>query len=500
MKFSRPAASAAAATTAAAVALAVAAVPGVHTASDEQPQALATQVAPVRPANLETEAVVPAVPAEEPEKVTSATAPSTEAAPAVGAPVAGAGVEGGASASESPEGVDPVGGSVPDGDEAGLANAVEELLGPDAEGAEADNMPAVAGENLAGSTATPEKVSELTAAPVNYKGNPQAWFHNIGLIKGGKAYQVYSDSMGRNIPVAVIRATNPDGTLLTGAPTYYLLNGAGGSEQDTDWLTQAFEQVRDTFQDEPVNVVIPMEGAFSYYVDWLSDPQPNTYLHGKQKWSTFLGSELPNSIEPFLNANGTRAVSGFSMSATSALLLAEHNPDQYAAVGSFSGCAATSTALPSFFVGLTVNRGSAGRGNLSPADLWGARGSEYNRYNDALVMAEKLRGTQTKLYISAGTGLPSNTDMIGELKKAKELTSSEALAQALTLQVEGGAIEAAMNACTHDLHTKLKALDVPVTFNKRATGTHSWPVWHDDLKVSWERVIGPALLPGKFQQ
>nr|WP_143341191.1 hypothetical protein [Corynebacterium bouchesdurhonense] len=79
MKFSRPAASAAAAATAAAVALAVAAVPGVRTASDEQPQALATQVAPVRPANLETEAVVPAapaVPAEEPEKIPSATAPS----------------------------------------------------------------------------------------------------------------------------------------------------------------------------------------------------------------------------------------------------------------------------------------------------------------------------------------------------------------------------------------------------------------------------------------
>lgn len=495
MKFSRPAASATAAATA--VALAVAAVPGVRTSTDSQPQALATQVAPVAPAYLETET---ALPAEDPGETTSAAASTAEDTPAAEAPVLVPAVVEGASASESPEGVDPVGGSVPDGDKAGLANAVDELLGPDAAGAEADNMPVVAAENLAGTTATPEKVSELAAAPANYKGNPQAWFHNIGLIRGGKAYQVYSDSMGRNIPVAVIRATNPDGTLLAGAPTYYLLNGAGGSEQDTDWLTQAFAQVRDTFQDEPVNVVIPMEGAFSYYVDWLGDPRPNTYLHGKQKWSTFLGSELPNSIEPFLNANGKRAVSGFSMSATSALLLAEHNPDQYAAVGSFSGCAATSTPLPSFFVGLTVNRGSAGRGDVSPADLWGARGSEYNRYNDALVMAEKLRGTDTKLYISAGTGLPSDTDMIGELKKAKDLTSSEALSQALTLQVEGGAIEAAMNACTHDLNTKLKALGVPVTFNKRATGTHSWPVWHDDLKVSWERVIGPALLPEKFQQ
>lgn len=497
MKISRPTAATTAA--AAAVIIAAAAVPSFHTdgAGASQDQALSTKQAAIIAANSETATTLPAEAA--PTTTAAATlsaAPAPTATPATSAApsspvVKGSAAPAAASQSNSP---DPqIGGSLPDGDAAGLKRAVNDLLGPDAEGAEAQNMPAV-DTYLAGDARTPENVSALTTPLKTYKGGQQAWQHNIGLIKGGQALKVHSDAMGRDIPVAVILATDAAGNYVDNAPTYYLLNGAGGSEQDTDWLTQAFYTVRDTFANEPVNVVIPMEGAFSYYVDWLTEPQENAYLHGKQMWSTFLGSELPNSIEPYMNANGKRAVSGFSMSATSSLLLAEHNPGKYAAVGSFSGCAATSTPLPSFFVGLTVNRGSAGRGDVTPANLWGPRGSEYNRYNDALVMAENLRNTDTKVYLSAGTGLPSDTDMIGYLREANNVGSTDALAQAMTLHVEGGAIEGAMNACTHDLYTKLNALNVPVTFNRRATGTHSWPNWQEDLKVSWDNVIKPALL------
>ncbi|WP_249399771.1 alpha/beta hydrolase [Corynebacterium qintianiae] len=342
-----------------------------------------------------------------------------------------------------------------------------------AEGEREANMPVK-------TLAVPGTVRELTVAPKSYTGGDQSWFRSASTY-GFTPLAVYSPSMGRDIPIAFRKSPVPN------APTVYLLNGAGGSEQNTDWIAQAGSTVYEVFQDENVNVVIPMEGAFSYYVNWLSEPEQNSYYHGKQMWSTFLGEELPKAIEPYAQANDKRAVVGFSMSATSALLLAQHYEGQYDAVGSFSGCAATSTALPWWFTQLTVNRGSSA---ITPEHLWGPMGSEYNRYNDALVNAERLRGTA--IYVSTGTGLAGETDMPGYLE-AKDVNSGTASANAATLQVEGGAIEAAMNACTHDLRAKLDRASIPAHWELRPTGTHSWPSWRDDLKKSWDTTIKPAL-------
>lgn len=384
---------------------------------------------------------------------------------------------------DMPEGED-IGASKPTGEEGDLGEVVDRALaGPETDPEKLANMPEET-DSTAGT------VKPLTRSLPSTDGGEQTWIQKVKQFPGGEALEVYSPSMERDIPVAVIRATDAQRQPIDNAPTYYLLNGAGGSEQNTDWLAQAAGTIYKTLGEEPVNVVIPMEGAFSYYVDWLTVPEKGRYLNGKQMWSTFLAKELPQSIEPYMNANDKRAVSGFSMSATSSLLLAEHNPGFYDAVGSFSGCAATSTPLPSFFVGLTVNRAG---GNVTPDQLWGPMGSEYNRYNDALVMAEHLRGT--KLYISSGTGLTSETDMIGYLKNQRGLNSSQAFANHMTLLVEGGAIEGAMNACTHDLRAKLDAKGIPAHYNFRATGTHSWPSWLEDMRESWKTVIRPALLP-----
>lgn len=384
--------------------------------------------------------------------------------------------------SDLPEGED-IGASKPTGEEGDLGKVLDKALeGPETDPEKLANMPEEQ-ESPAGT------VKPLSRSLPSTDGGEQSWIQKVKQFPGGEALEVYSPSMERDIPVAMIRATDANKQPIDNAPTYYLLNGAGGSEQNTDWLAQAAGTIYKTLGNEPVNVVIPMEGAFSYYVDWLTVPEKNRYLNGKQMWSTFLAKELPQSIEPYMNANDKRAVSGFSMSATSSLLLAEHNPGFYDAVGSFSGCAATSTPLPSFFVGLTVNRA----GGITPDQLWGPMGSEYNRYNDALVMAEHLRGT--KLYISSGTGLTSETDMIGYLKNNRGLNSSQAFSNHMTLLVEGGAIEGAMNACTHDLRAKLNAKGIPAHYNFRATGTHSWPSWLEDMRESWKTVIRPALLP-----
>ena len=64
----------------------------------------------------------------------------------------------------------------------------------------------------------------------------------------------------------------------------------------------------------------------------------------------------------------------------------------------------------------------------------------------------------------------------------------------MTLQVEGGVIEAAMNACTHDLMVKMRANDVEVAHAElRNVGTHSWASWRDDVKLSFDKVFKNAL-------
>ena len=349
-------------------------------------------------------------------------------------------------------------------------------------------------------------IKPLGEAPKTYNGKDQRWVHILAGHRkdwDNEAIRVYSESMERDIPVAIFYAKDEEGKRKENAPTVYLLNGAGGSEQDTDWVAQAYDELEETYKDSGANVVIPMEGAFSYYVDWAAEPpvdtDTNPFFHGKQMWSTFLAHELPQAVEPYMNADEEhRAAAGLSMAATSVLLLAEHNPGFYDAVGSFSGCAATSTPIPWQFVDLTVSRGAPNV--MTPEYIFGERGSDYNRHYDALVNAADLKGTA--VYLSTGTGLAGKSDTPGYLKDRlinkygvdPDAASTRALSNAMTLQVEGGVIEAAMNACTHDLMVKMRANDVEVTHAElRNVGTHSWASWRDDVKLSFDKVFKKAL-------
>lgn len=318
---------------------------------------------------------------------------------------------------------------------------------------------------VAGQTALSE-VSDLNVTP---DITTRTWYQKYGNDPRVLKLQATSPAMGgRVIPLSVIPAGEP------GRPTIYLLSGAGATEQNADWLSMS--QVVDFYADKKVNVVIPQAGAFSYYTDWAVDPN-GSYLKGPQKWETFLTKELPGPLEARLEANNKRAIAGMSMSATSALLLAQHNPGFYDAVGSYAGCASTSAPIPYEFLRLTVNRGGA-----QPEQMWGPRGGDYNRYNDALINSEKLRGTE--LYISSATGLAGETDLPGYYlqRGVDPLVTSLGVGQ---LVIEGGAIEAAVNNCTHNLKAKLDSQGIPADYHFRNKGTHSWPGWREDLEASW---------------
>ena len=149
-------------------------------------------------------------------------------------------------------------------------------------------------------------------------------------------YSKYTDSQGRKrvvamaatspsmnnakIPLGIIRAKDAN------RPTMYLLNGAGGGEQSTNWMT--FDSAIRFYLDRNVNVVVPMRGAFTYYIDWYDKKgaKGEAYIDGPQNWETFLTKELAEPIEQTLGSNGQRGIVGLSMSATSSLLLAARTP------------------------------------------------------------------------------------------------------------------------------------------------------------------------------
>lgn len=311
--------------------------------------------------------------------------------------------------------------------------------------------------------------STLSPAEVTPELEKLTWYQKYKDDDRVEMLDATSPAMNdRKIPLAVVPAKSPN------RPTVYLLNGAGGAEQDMDWLKQS--DVVDFYHDKDVNLVVPQAGAFSYYTDWVSEPNSN-YLQGPQKWETFLTKELPGVIEGHLNADNHRAIAGMSMAATSSLLLAQHNQGFYDAVGSYAGCAATASPAEHLGVRATLNRGGA-----TPEQMWGPFGSATNRYNDALMNAEKLRGSE--VYVSSGSGLASEEDTFS-YQIAQGYDPAQAFLGSAVLQGQGGPIEAGVSYCTHNFQAKMDQVGVPATFNFRNTGTHSWPHWRQDIVDSW---------------
>ncbi|WP_080793203.1 alpha/beta hydrolase [Corynebacterium pacaense] len=311
--------------------------------------------------------------------------------------------------------------------------------------------------------------STITEGPKYGDQKAPRWRSIINKYDGRvKEMWAYSAAMDRDVPLVVITPDKKSGP----RPVIYLLNGGDGGEGAANWVMQT--DAIDFYLDKNVNVVIPMSGKFSYYTDWVEE---NANLGGKQKWETFLVKELPGPIEKKLNTDGQRAISGMSMSATSSLLLPQHFPGFYDAAASFSGCAATSTVVPWEYLRITLNRGGA-----TPEQMWGPRGGEYNLYNDALVNAEKLRGTD--IYVSNASGLAGEWESATSprFEGLNDGYLSAAMGETI---ITGGVIEAATNKCTHDLKAKMDGLEIPADWNLRPTGTHSWGWWQDDLRGSW---------------
>lgn len=274
---------------------------------------------------------------------------------------------------------------------------------------------------------------------------------------------VYSAAMNRNIPLTVLRPRDRG----TRAPVLYLLNGAGGGEDEATW--QEKTDYAEFFGDKHVNVVTPIGGAFSYYTDWVNDDP----VLGRNKWQTFLTEELPPLLDSHLKSTGVNAIAGISMAGTSVLNLAIAAPELYRSAAAFSGCARTSDPLGQAYIRTVV--GDRGRGDIT--NMWGPLDGAGWKANDPYLNAAKLRGT--KVYLTTGTGLPGEYDTLG----ARLIKGDPAvLADQILL---GGAIEASVYSCTQQMREALQREKVDSVVTVRPAGTHSWEYWQQDLHNTW---------------
>ncbi|MGG7101584.1 alpha/beta hydrolase [Rhodococcus sp. 24CO] len=281
---------------------------------------------------------------------------------------------------------------------------------------------------------------------------------------------VYSPSMDRGIPVQVLRPADTS----TPAPSLYLLNGVDGGKNDATWSVRT--DVPKFFADKHVNVVTPLDGAFSYYTDWLR-PDPGLAQindnNGVNMWTTFLTSELPHVIDEYFDTTGENALGGISMAGTSVLNLAMAAPTVYNSVASFSGCAMTSPGPGQDFVKVVV-----GIGGGNPENMWGPYNDPAWVAHDPVVNAEKL--PRIPMYITTATGIPGPYDTLADPRIDNNVT---VLAATLAL---GGGIEAATHFCTIQLADRTTALGMDnIRYNIKPAGTHSWGYWQDDLHDSW---------------
>lgn len=308
------------------------------------------------------------------------------------------------------------------------------------------------------------------------------------LDDGRFIVSVWSESMETEIPSIVQPPAGFEDNPEVGktAPVSYLINGAGGGEDSATW--QAQSDVKEFMKDKNAWTVTPIGGAFSYYTDW-DKPDPNVQTRfasetKPMKFETFLAEELPDRFETWTGgatgAERKRAISAISMTATSVLTIAQNHPGRFQFIGSYSGCAETSTPAGHAFIEIVT--GMRGGANLD--NMWGPYPGEGWVNNDPVAQAPKFAqqkedGVLPAIYVSTGNGLPGPHESLDNWRIRNNIP---ALANQA---IVGGVIEAATNYCTANLGRRFNELEIPAHFNFKPAGTHSWGYWQDDLHESW---------------
>lgn len=259
-----------------------------------------------------------------------------------------------------------------------------------------------------------------------------------------------------------------------GPHAVYLLDGQRAQDDYNGWdiNTPAFEWYRDS----GLSVIMPVGGQSSFYTDWYR-PAKGKAGTVTYRWETFLTRELPAWLETSkgLSRSGHATV-GLSMAGSSSLNLAIWHPDEFVYAASLSGALNPSEGWWPTLIGMAM--GDAG--GFSPDDMWGPSSDPAWQHNDPTVNIAKLVSNNTRIWIYAGTGVPSDFDSD---VSAGNLAAAQFLEKFL-----------ARTSRTFQ-ERYLAAGGTNGVFNFPSDGTHTWSYWGQQLqmmKPDLQRVLGAA--------
>jgi diacylglycerol O-acyltransferase/trehalose O-mycolyltransferase len=230
-----------------------------------------------------------------------------------------------------------------------------------------------------------------------------------------------------------------------------------------------------------INVVMPVGGQSSFYADWSApssilglppasgassgsgDLELDAAGPGKSstyRWETFLTQNLRAALRERLGFNPNRnGVFGLSMGGSAALTLAAYHPDQFNYAGSYSGYLHMSA--PGMRQALRVAMLEAGGYDID--DLAPAQSAKWSRI-DPFVFAPRLKANNTRLWISAGSGVPGPEDGSDPATASGIGLESIALANTRAFQVR-----------------MLKLGADNVTYDFPVVGVHNWRNWEAEV-------------------
>ncbi|APT91953.1 esterase [Corynebacterium phocae] len=320
--------------------------------------------------------------------------------------------------------------------------------------------PAVANAQL--SSHLPGKVAETLA------NNPQPWLGNNAFIvekthvhANHWRVRVWSPANRAIIENNVLVPENAPGP----RPSFYLLPGIEGGQQGLNWLVST--DVKPWFARKNVNVVMPLGGPYSLYTDW-SSPDP---ILGVNRWSTYVGRELPPLIDAAFGGTGVDAVAGLSSTGAAALNIAAHNSARFRAAASYSGCPMQSSPL-----GATVASAMMSSGGGSSMNAWGLPGGPAWRNNDPASNLHLLRDVE--VFTASASGIPGGPDI-----------GSQSLKSAIGPQL----VERVSNMCTADFVRSARQAGVRVNHYYSPLGAHTFGLFAHEMKVSWAQTIARTI-------
>ncbi|HUO37330.1 MAG TPA: alpha/beta hydrolase family protein [Mycobacterium sp.] len=271
---------------------------------------------------------------------------------------------------------------------------------------------------------------------------------------------VPSPSMGRSIKVQFQGG---------GPHVVFLLDGLRAQDDYNGWdiNTPAFEW----YYQSGLSIAMPVGGQSSFYTDWY---QPACGHDGcfTYKWETFLTQELPQWLAANRSTSDTgNAAVGLSMSGNSAMILAAYHPSMYVYAGSLSGFLNPSAGSSPMLIHLSMNDA----GGYNSDAMWGLASDPNSAWqrNDPTIQVPRLVANNTRLWVYAGNGTPS------------DLGGANVPAEFLENLIHGS------NLNFQQVYTAAGGHNA--VFNFPDNGTHDWAYWGAQLnamKPDLQRTLG----------